>query len=159
MKMPLEDLIDRSGENLREKTAMLDYLCHQIELYSNICIGRQNDAINYLSQSVSLKTTMTFILNDKVPDKLRAAFCQLLSYLYIDRQPRERININLGTISWNDIPEKTNKKDGKNAYQNEFEVAQKFINQYLQNLASSEPLFREMVCNLKLFKIIVSSRK
>lgn len=143
----MQVFLDGYADGLKEETAILDYLHHQIELYSDMCIGRHNEAINYISQKISPEIIMIFITNAKVPDELRASFCKLFLYLYVDRSPREPINLNIEKVTWKDIPEKINKnfKEIKNDLQNEFADIRRFIKEYLQNLTQNGDSFNAMV--------------
>lgn len=112
-----------------------------------MCIDRQSDAINYLSQKISFDDIMSFIRHKSVPDDLRASFCKLLNNLYIDRQPRERLNLNQVIFYWNLIPDKVNKsfKDLLGVNTGEFQVIKDFIDQYLKRLIADEKFFKIMV--------------
>lgn len=122
-----------------------------------MCIDRQSDAINYLSQKISFDDIMTFIRHKSVPDDMRASFCKLLNNLYIDRQPRERLNLNQMTFYWNLIPDKVNKsfKNLIGANTGEFQVIKDFIEQYLQRLVTDEKSFEIMVSSNNFFKNLI----
>lgn len=146
-KKSFKDLLTGHANHRREETAILKYLNHQIELCSNMCVDRQSDAINYFSQKISFDDLITFIKCDSVPDELRASFCKLLNNLYIDRQPRERINLNQATFYWKLIPDKINKnfKEVLNGNHGEFQVIKDFIEQFLRRLVLDGNFFKNMV--------------
>lgn len=141
----MKELLDGYAKKQQSETAILDFFCHQFELYSSLCTGRHNDAISYFAQQISFNTIMVFVTDSRFPDELRAVFCKFLNNLYVDRPPRERVNMNLTTIKWKNIPEKFMKGGCLKASQSEFADVQKFIEQYLNNLTLNEKTFVEMV--------------
>ena len=112
-----------------------------------MCIDRQSDAINYFSQKISFDDIMAFIRHEYVPDELRASFCKLLNNLFIDRQPRDRLNMNQVYFYWKLIPDKINKnlKDLLFGNYGEFQVIKDFIEQYLKRLVVDGKFFKDMV--------------
>ncbi|CAG9800819.1 unnamed protein product [Chironomus riparius] len=146
-KKSFKDLLAGYANHRREETSIFKYLNNQIELYSNMCIGRQSDAINFLSQKIRFDDIMAFIRHENVPDDLRASFCKLLNNLYIDRQPRERLNLNQIAYYWKLIPDKVNKnlKDMFSGNYGEFQIIKDFIGEYLKRLILDEKLFKKMI--------------
>lgn len=65
---------------------LLDYFCHQLELFSNICYGRQQHAIKQLSMGLNVNLLLSIVSNEKIPYRLRAASCKLITYLFVDSE-------------------------------------------------------------------------
>jgi hypothetical protein len=70
---------------------LLDFFCHQLELFSNICFGHQKHAIEHLSKGLSVNLLLSIVSNEKFPYRLRAAACKLITHLFIDCENRKKM--------------------------------------------------------------------
>lgn len=67
-----------------DEELLLNYFCHQLELFSNICFGHHQHAIDQLTKGLNVNLLLSIVSNEKFPYQLRAASCKLITHLFID---------------------------------------------------------------------------
>lgn len=85
-----------------DNNLLLEYFCHQLELFSNICYGHQKHAIEQLSKGLSVNLLLSIVSNEKFPYRLRAASCKLITHLFIDCDDTGRMEGIKDINSYND---------------------------------------------------------
>ncbi|KAL9643554.1 hypothetical protein ABK040_010167 [Willaertia magna] len=91
---------------------LLDFFQKQIELFSLLCLGRNQRAIEYVQMKFSYELLFTCIKDKNLTYELRSSFCNLLLNCYLDIDPYEsNPNVNL-TRKWTEF-EKMKKNDDK----------------------------------------------
>jgi hypothetical protein len=83
---------DRGQQFLNHRQLAL-YFQAQIELFGELCLGRSYHAINQLEQVFSYASLIGLVANDHLPLTLRASFVNLLSNLYINRYPHDKLEL------------------------------------------------------------------
>ncbi|CAI2738027.1 unnamed protein product, partial [Dicrocoelium dendriticum] len=62
---------------------LLEYYLRQMELFANLCRGRQYAAINYLTRILPLPILLRCIDDNRITDDIRAVQCRLLLHLLV----------------------------------------------------------------------------
>lgn len=68
----------------------LSYLSKQIQLFAALCHGRNYNCIEAVRPAFPIAALMKTLFafgDNSIPIAIRAALCQILSVLYIDREP------------------------------------------------------------------------
>ncbi|CAG9317756.1 unnamed protein product [Blepharisma stoltei] len=65
------------------------YFIKLLELYANLCFGRNYMCTEYLKEQFSLKSLQIMIANENLSKQLRAALVKLSLSIYVDTYPRE----------------------------------------------------------------------
>ncbi|KAG5678613.1 hypothetical protein PVAND_008274 [Polypedilum vanderplanki] len=99
-KKSLKDLLKGWQKNQQNDILLLNYLQHQIDFLSHMCLGRNEDAANVLSKKYSIILLVYLVINNNLPDELRASFCKLFTNLYIDRESFESGGSILNQSTW-----------------------------------------------------------
>lgn len=88
---------NRHGKSLKDETRKdfdrkLLYLQKQLDLFSNLCFGRNYVNKKYIKNKLTMLVLMQYIWNNKLDQELRAVLTSLLMHVHIDNKPRtERI--------------------------------------------------------------------
>ncbi|KAL7671241.1 hypothetical protein ACOME3_006142 [Neoechinorhynchus agilis] len=69
----------------------LKYYRYQLSLFSRMCCDRQYLAIDYLTPRLSPQLILWCVRSKNIPYNLRAAFCNLLIHLHVNRDPQEEV--------------------------------------------------------------------
>ena len=69
---------------------LAQFLEGQLKMFARMCMGRSYNCIRHLSSSFSYITLITLCENALLPGGFRAACCDLLRILYLDRYPQLR---------------------------------------------------------------------
>ena len=64
----------------------------QIDLFAEMCLDRSYNAITELCRHFSYPELTSLVVNERLPDQIRASFTKLLLRLYIDRFPHGRLS-------------------------------------------------------------------
>lgn len=70
----------------------IKYFTALLELYSNLCAGRNFESSNYFINKFPFKVLHSYIWNSDLTIDTRAAFCKLLLNIYIDCIMREEVD-------------------------------------------------------------------
>jgi len=76
------------GEPLKEFNRILLYLQKELELFSNLCFGRNYVNKKYLKNKLTMPVLMQYIWNNQLSQELRAVLSSLLMHVHIDNKPR-----------------------------------------------------------------------
>lgn len=80
------------GETYDQYLKIISYLEKQLELFSNLCFGRNYVNKRIMRQKLKSSVLLEYIWNKDLSQELRAAFVSLLLHIHIDSNPRtERI--------------------------------------------------------------------
>ena len=79
---------DYLGESLKDFQKIIIYLEKQLELFSNLCFGRNYVNIKYIKQNLNMSILMNYIWKAELPQELRAVLISLLINVHIDSKPR-----------------------------------------------------------------------
>lgn len=80
------------GETYDQFLRIISYFEKQLELFSNLCFGRNYVNKKIMRQKLKSSVLLEYIWNRDLPQELRAAFVSLLLQIHIDSKPRiERI--------------------------------------------------------------------
>lgn len=87
---------------------ILNYYCHQLDLFCAMCFKRQYDAIGYLKEKEGLSIDLIYqcMVDEGLPVELRAAFCRLMLHLHLDCRPNVQIQPIEYARVWADVPTK-----------------------------------------------------
>lgn len=82
---------------------LLSYFIDTINLFSNLCRGRNEMTSEVISTVMTYELVFTVIQNRNLPAHLRTAFCELLLVLYVDVNPHEQQPLVNLTRVWSDL--------------------------------------------------------
>jgi hypothetical protein len=74
-----------------------------IKLLSLMCLTRNHSGLSVIERKYDLDFTLDCFLNDKISDKMRSNFAQLLITAHIDKEPYEKITVPKMARIWNKI--------------------------------------------------------
>lgn len=69
------------------------YYDAMIQLFSEMCLDRSYNSINFLSRQYSLEMLLGTVMNENLPDRIRGSFTMLLRRLWLDRFPHETLRV------------------------------------------------------------------
>lgn len=103
----LKNLVE-DAEKSDSSRQILDYYCHQLDLFCAMCFKRQYDAIGYLKEKEELSIDLIYkcMVDESLPVELRAAFCRLMLHLHLDCRPNVQIQPIEYARVWADVPTK-----------------------------------------------------
>src|SRR5581483_8090684 len=116
------------------------YYCHQLNLFSNLCLGRQNHAIVQLSSRLDINILLKCISASSLPFELRISCCRLIRKLHVDVEPqKEEKKVSLSRMWWEELIHNEQEYDALHITENSNKVAQikkfsatkRYIEQYL----------------------------
>ncbi len=79
-----QDQLD--DQKLRQK--MKDFLLGQLNLYSNLCYGRNYHCRNIIKSKLPFKVVLNYIWDEELCQDIRASFISIIDNVYIDMKPR-----------------------------------------------------------------------
>ena len=91
VSIPIESCFE-AGIILNGYDSDVLYFTKMLELYANMCVGRNFEVFAELSNKFPFGSIQSLMWNSKICDELRGVFCKLLLNLYVDRSPREEIS-------------------------------------------------------------------
>ncbi|CAG7731913.1 unnamed protein product [Allacma fusca] len=128
-----------------DEAAILKYYCHQLDLYSNMCFGRNFQAIETISAKIDMDLLLTLMSSTSLPFELKISCSRLTRILYVDVKPqKEEKKVSLSREWW-EVPEemtadvydrycmKNNRE--KPTQVRKFSKVMSFIESYLKNVA------------------------
>ena len=81
---------------------LFSYQC-QLVLYAQMCLDRNQQAINHLAPKYSFDTLYMCIKDKYLPKDLQANFCELFIRIHVDTKPQEAVAaIDLARL-WRDV--------------------------------------------------------
>jgi inositol 1,4,5-triphosphate receptor type 3 len=81
----------------------LEFLIGQLYLFAEMCFDRNYIAMQRLMDRLPYKLVVTGVADKKIPPRLRGAFVQLVSSLYVDTKPQEKFNASNLAFCWSKI--------------------------------------------------------
>ena len=82
---------------------LYNYFKALIKMSASICFMRNYKSIQALLEVFTIDQVIDCVLNDDMPPPLRAAFCQLLITLHLDKDPLEKLVVPIMTRVWAEI--------------------------------------------------------
>lgn len=169
----IRELSKGAANNQSEDKMILDYYCHQLDLFSGMCLDRQYLAINELSPILEIRLIQKCMADENLPFDLRAAFCRLMLHLHVDRDPQEEINPVEYARLWSKVPKslsitdydtslmKYNQKwtPVREVAHKKFAETIKFVEDYLCNVVGNVCSFDDPNQNKLTFEVIKLARK
>jgi hypothetical protein len=83
----------QQNDQFRVQKQLADYYNSMLLLFSEMCLDRSYNAINNLSCQYPYETLMGAMVNESLPDCIRASFTLLQCRLWVDRFPHERLKV------------------------------------------------------------------
>lgn len=87
----------------KTKHPLRHYFLTTVELYSEMCIGRNYQAIREIEAMFSRDAVFSAMCDTSVDEAVRAAFCTLLLSLHVDRRPHDYVPVAEQTRLWNTL--------------------------------------------------------
>lgn len=140
----VSELAMKASLGFGEDSAILRYYCHQLDLFSNMCLGRQSHAINQLSSRLDIDMLLKCISASYLPFELRISCCRLVRKLHVDVEPqKEEKKVSLSRMWWEVAINNEEEYDAVHSVANEAKMEQKkkflptkqFIEHYLRQVA------------------------
>ncbi|KAI3385554.1 hypothetical protein SNEBB_008534 [Seison nebaliae] len=153
VKCNLTTIIDQDMKRSQTPSNMLEFYIQQLNLFARLCQDRQYLAIDHLAQELTVDLILFCMDDENLPNSLRAAFCQLMLDLHLNRDPQEKVKpLKLARL-WKDIPLR---KDifacRRDQSVHTFSSTIRFSKKYLSNL--TQHVFRSPKHTLLTQKII-----
>lgn len=121
------------------------YFLAYLDLVANLCFQRNYKGIKALEQTVSFEIIFGCIQSKKLPYAMRGKFVDLILRLYIDKDPREPMQIPQLTRVWGEIdesPQQDNFPLNKTAGEDiTHQFLKQFVKDYLYECAGQQKSF------------------
>ncbi|XP_021948195.1 inositol 1,4,5-trisphosphate receptor [Folsomia candida] len=140
----VSELAMKASLGFGEDSAIVKYYCHQLDLFSNMCLGRQNHAIEELSYRLDINILLKCISAGSLPFELRISCCRLIRKLHVDVEPqKEDKKVSLSRMWWEEPIHSEDEYDAihitanetKEAQMKKFSPTKEFIEKYLRQVA------------------------
>ncbi|GMH92564.1 hypothetical protein TrST_g7260 [Triparma strigata] len=80
-----------SGGSFKNQHRLAQYYNEMLLLVAEQCADRSNNCIRYFQIQYSFEMVFTGLSNPCLPPKVRTSFIKLMTHLYVDRYPHERV--------------------------------------------------------------------
>jgi hypothetical protein len=100
----LKELAKGAESGKKEDMRSLEYFKCQLQLFANMCYGRQYLAIPKVRQQLPKEVVLKCMEDEDLPFGLRAAFCRIMLCVHLDTFPHEQVTPVEYARLWNDIP-------------------------------------------------------
>ena len=87
----MPETVDKVDKMFNRKLEIAEFYYENLEFVAEMCADRSNNCIRYFQMQYSFKMLFTGMHNSSLPCDIRSAFSKLMTSLYIDRYPHERI--------------------------------------------------------------------
>ncbi|CAL8115015.1 unnamed protein product [Orchesella dallaii] len=136
----ISELAMKASLGFWEDAAILKYFCHQLDLYSNMCLGRQSHATSQLKEKLDMNILLRCMSSESLPYELRISCCRLARNLHVDVEPqKEEKKVTLSRLWWEPTRQRTQEYDRYHAQRRQsqfqlFEPTIQFIEKYLKTV-------------------------
>ncbi|ODM94987.1 Inositol 1,4,5-trisphosphate receptor type 1 [Orchesella cincta] len=108
----ISELAMKASLGFWEDAAILKYYCHQLDLYSNMCLGRQSHATSQLKEKLDMNILLRCMSSESLPYELRISCCRLARNLHVDVEPqKEEKKVTLSRLWWEPTRQRTQEYD------------------------------------------------
>ncbi|GMH68461.1 hypothetical protein TL16_g04935 [Triparma laevis f. inornata] len=80
-----------SGQSFKNQYRLAQYYNEMLLLVAEQCADRSNNCIRHFQLQYNFAMVFTGLSNNALPPKVRTSFIKLMTHLYVDRYPHERV--------------------------------------------------------------------